>query len=91
MSWCSHSFTRDKALAWFATCDHDREAGRAYDMGLFCAATGQLLGGAGINQLATQPAKRLPSPQVPPLNAEPEIVSSFMTSPVMHISIRLRP
>ncbi|MNF35073.1 putative ribosomal N-acetyltransferase YdaF [compost metagenome] len=52
MSWCSHSFTRDKALAWFATCDQDREAGRAYDMGLFCAVTGQLLGGAGINQLA---------------------------------------
>ena len=53
MSWCSHSFTRDRALEWFATCDQDREAGRAYDMGLFCAATGQLLGGAGINQLAT--------------------------------------
>ncbi|MND91487.1 putative ribosomal N-acetyltransferase YdaF [compost metagenome] len=52
MSWCTHSFTRDKALGWFATCDQDREAGRAYDMGLFCAATGQLLGGAGINQLA---------------------------------------
>ncbi len=52
MSWCSHSFTRDRALEWFATCDQDREAGRAYDMGLFCAATGQLLGGAGINQLS---------------------------------------
>jgi len=52
MSWCSHSFTRESALAWFATCDQDREAGRAYDMGIFCAATGQLLGGAGINQLS---------------------------------------
>lgn len=52
MSWCTPSFNRDKALGWFATCDQDREAGRAYDMGLFCAATGQLLGGAGINQLA---------------------------------------
>ncbi|WP_447832166.1 GNAT family N-acetyltransferase [Aeromonas salmonicida] len=52
MSWCSRSFTRDSALEWFATCDQDREAGRAFDMGLFCAATGQLLGGAGINQLA---------------------------------------
>jgi len=39
MSWCTHSFNQD------------REAGRAYDMGLFCAVTGQLLGGAGINQL----------------------------------------
>lgn len=52
MSWSSRSFTRDSALEWFATCDQDREAGRAYDMGLFCAATGQLLGGAGINQLS---------------------------------------
>jgi ribosomal-protein-serine acetyltransferase len=52
MSWCSHSFTRDRALEWFANCDQDRAAGRAFDMGLFCAATGQLLGGAGINQLS---------------------------------------
>lgn len=52
MSWCTPSFNREQALAWFAACDQDREAGRAYDMGLFCAATGQLLGGAGINQLS---------------------------------------
>ncbi|MNX74520.1 putative ribosomal N-acetyltransferase YdaF [compost metagenome] len=52
MSWCTPSFNREQALAWFATCDQDRAAGRAYDMGLFCAVTGQLLGGAGINQLA---------------------------------------
>ncbi len=52
MSWCTPSFNREQALAWFATCDQDRAAGRAFDMGIFCAATGQLLGGAGINQLA---------------------------------------
>lgn len=52
MSWCSRSFTRESALAWFASCDQDRVAGRAFDMGIFCAATGQLLGGAGINQLS---------------------------------------
>ncbi|MBL0526108.1 MULTISPECIES: GNAT family N-acetyltransferase [Aeromonas] len=52
MSWCTPSFNREQALAWFATCDQDRAAGRAFDMGMFCAATGQLLGGAGINQLA---------------------------------------
>ncbi|MFQ1826570.1 GNAT family N-acetyltransferase [Aeromonas jandaei] len=52
MSWCSPSFTRDSALEWFASCDQDRAAGRAFDMGIFCATTGQLLGGAGINQLA---------------------------------------
>ncbi|KTA84112.1 GNAT family N-acetyltransferase [Aeromonas salmonicida] len=52
MSWCTPSFNRDKALGWFATCDQDRAAGRAFDMGLFCTATGQLLSGAGINQLS---------------------------------------
>ncbi|MNG97533.1 putative ribosomal N-acetyltransferase YdaF [compost metagenome] len=52
MSWCTPSFNREQALAWFATCDQDRAAGRAFDMGLFCSATGQLLGGAGINQLS---------------------------------------
>ncbi|HHQ4940597.1 TPA: GNAT family N-acetyltransferase [Aeromonas veronii] len=52
MSWCSRSFTRESALEWFASCDQDREAGRAFDMGIFCATTGQLLGGAGINQLS---------------------------------------
>lgn len=52
MSWCSRSFTRDSALEWFASCDQDRAAGRAFDMGMFCTTTGQLLGGAGINQLS---------------------------------------
>ncbi|MGE6225712.1 GNAT family N-acetyltransferase [Aeromonas media] len=52
MSWCTPSFNREQALAWFATCDQDRAAGRAFDMGIFCATTGQLLGGAGINQLS---------------------------------------
>ncbi len=50
MSWCSQSFTRENALEWFANCEQDRTAGRAFDMGIFCATTGQLLGGAGINQ-----------------------------------------
>lgn len=52
MSWCSPSFTRESALAWFASCDQERAAGRAFDMGIFCTTTGQLLGGAGINQLS---------------------------------------
>ncbi len=51
MSWRSRSFTRDSALEWFANCEQDRSAGRAFDMGIFSATTGQLLGGAGINQL----------------------------------------
>jgi len=54
MSWCSLSFTRESALEWFASCDQDCAAERAFDMGIFCATTGQLLGGAGINQLSPQ-------------------------------------
>lgn len=52
MSWCSHSFTRESALEWFTSCEQDCAARRAFDMGIFCATTGQLLGGAGINQLS---------------------------------------
>ncbi|WP_421262025.1 GNAT family N-acetyltransferase [Aeromonas jandaei] len=52
MGWCSPSFSRESALEWFASCDQERAAGRAFDMGIFCATTGQLLGGAGINQLS---------------------------------------
>lgn len=52
MSWCSPSFTRESALAWFASCEQDYAAERAFDMGIFCATTDQLLGGAGINQLS---------------------------------------
>ena len=52
MGWCSPSFSRESALEWFASCDLERAAGRAFDMGIFCATTGQLLGGAGINQLS---------------------------------------
>jgi ribosomal-protein-serine acetyltransferase len=54
MPWCSPTFTASDALGWFSTCDREREAGRAYDMGLFCASTGLLLGGASINQLSEQ-------------------------------------
>ncbi len=52
MIWCSRSFTRGSALEWFASCEQDCTAGRAFDMGIFCATTGQLLGGARINQLS---------------------------------------
>jgi ribosomal-protein-serine acetyltransferase len=51
MPWCTSTFTEEKALEWFATCDQAREAGRAYDMGAFCPSTGSFLGGASINKL----------------------------------------
>lgn len=35
MSWCTPSFNREQALAWFASCDQDRAAGRAFDGPLF--------------------------------------------------------
>ncbi|WP_323945882.1 GNAT family N-acetyltransferase [Aeromonas caviae] len=52
MSWCTPSFNREQALAWFTSCEQYCAARRAFDMGIFCATTGQLLGGAGINQLS---------------------------------------
>lgn len=39
-------------MGWFATCDQDRAAGRAFDMGIFCATQQLAGGGAGINQLS---------------------------------------
>lgn len=53
MPWCNPAFTQEKALDWFATCDRERDAGRAFDMGAFCPASGRFLGGASINQLST--------------------------------------
>ncbi|BBT68276.1 hypothetical protein WP8S18E04_36600 [Aeromonas caviae] len=90
MSWCSLSFARESALEWFASCDQDRAAGRAFDMGIFCATTGQLLGGAGINQLSphhrysnigywvrqSRQGYGIARQAVSPLNAEPETASS---------------
>ncbi|NML27451.1 GNAT family N-acetyltransferase [Zoogloea dura] len=52
MPWCSASFSEDSALEWFAVCDREREAARAYDMGVFCRSSGEFLGGASINQLS---------------------------------------
>jgi RimJ/RimL family protein N-acetyltransferase len=52
MPWCVSTFTEEHALEWFASCDREQEAGRAYDMGAFCRTSGELLGGASINQLS---------------------------------------
>ena len=52
MPWCVSTFTEENALEWFAVCDREREAGRAYDMGAFCRRSGEFLGGASINQLS---------------------------------------
>lgn len=52
MPWCTSAFSEDNARDWFALCDREREAGRAYDMGAFCSVTGEFLGGASINQLS---------------------------------------
>lgn len=52
MPWCTPTFAQGNALEWFAVCDREREAGRAYDMGVFCPLSGQFFGGASINQLS---------------------------------------
>lgn len=52
MPWCVPTFTEENALEWFAVCDRERGAGRAYDMGAFCRTSGEFLGGTSINQLS---------------------------------------
>lgn len=52
MGWCKTSFNQESALEWFATCERERAAGNAYDMGVFCRSSGEFLAGAGVNQIS---------------------------------------
>ena len=54
MPWCHPAYTVDEAHAWFAMCERGRAAGSAFEFGLFDAAGGTLLGGAGLNQINRQ-------------------------------------
>ena len=51
MEWCHKYFTLKDAESWFDSCDHNLEAGTAYDVGTFAVDGKQLLGGIAINQL----------------------------------------
>ena len=51
MPWCHEKFSLADAEAWFDACRRNLDAGSSYDVGLFSAADGGLLGGVSINQL----------------------------------------
>lgn len=51
MGWASADYGQAQALAWFAACRAQRDAGTALEFGIFCPHSGALLGGAGLNEI----------------------------------------
>ncbi len=51
MSWCSASFSQQDAIDWFQLCRSELASGSAYELGVFSQASGELLGGAGLNAI----------------------------------------
>lgn len=51
MSWCNPAFARQDALDWFQLCRVAVAAGSTHEFGVFSAATGEFLGGAGLNAI----------------------------------------
>jgi ribosomal-protein-serine acetyltransferase len=51
MPWCHADYSLAEAQEWFARCQHAWAHGGAREFGVFDAATGQLLGGGGLNGL----------------------------------------
>lgn len=52
MPWCKNSYQESDALEWFAVFRAAASARSALEFGVFCANTGQLMGGAGLNKIA---------------------------------------
>ena len=50
MSWATANYEPAEALTWFKACATSLEAGTGHEFGIFDQASGQLLGGAGLNQ-----------------------------------------
>ncbi len=51
MPWCHASYTEQNALDWFATCNEALSNETAFEFGVFSESDGELLGGAGLNQI----------------------------------------
>lgn len=51
MPWCTPDYPAADALFWFGLCRSALANGSAHDLGVFDACTGELLGGAGLNQI----------------------------------------
>jgi RimJ/RimL family protein N-acetyltransferase len=51
LPWCTAGYTDVDALTWFGVCRESLDTGMAYEFGVFDAQSGELLGGAGLNQI----------------------------------------
>jgi RimJ/RimL family protein N-acetyltransferase len=50
MPWCHGSYTADEARQWFAAASQALADRSAFEVGIFCAQSAELLGGIGLNQ-----------------------------------------
>jgi ribosomal-protein-serine acetyltransferase len=50
MSWANDSYSVAQAASWFAYCDKERENKTSFELGIFEAKSGSLVGGCGLNQ-----------------------------------------
>lgn len=50
MSWANDSYSAAQAASWFAYCDIERESKTSFELGIFEAESGSLVGGCGLNQ-----------------------------------------
>lgn len=51
MPWCRAVFSEADARNWFRQCRASKRAGTGYELGVFSALTGELLGGAALNAI----------------------------------------
>ncbi|WP_148714720.1 GNAT family N-acetyltransferase [Chitinolyticbacter meiyuanensis] len=54
MPWCTTAYSPNEAKSWFDLCTKNIRANVAYDVGIFCASSGLLVGGVSINQINRQ-------------------------------------
>lgn len=51
MPWCHADYSAQEARDWFGLCQRHRADETAYEFGIFDEASGELLGGAGLNTI----------------------------------------
>lgn len=51
LPWCHHGYGLSDAQAWIATCEDSWQSETGYPLGIFDAASGQVIGGVGIHQI----------------------------------------
>ncbi|ANY17216.1 GNAT family N-acetyltransferase [Bordetella pseudohinzii] len=51
MPWCTAAFSEGDARSWFRQCRASQRAGTGYELGVFSAQSGELLGGAALNAI----------------------------------------